>query len=94
MNDLDNRLPIEKPKQRRPRNRHGLEHYTLPGGGNVLHIFSERDEWFMWLNTGVADFDGVCIGTGDSRQEAAQDAADALEKALEVLNGPAPLTLV
>ena len=39
----------------------------------------------VWLNTEAGDFDGLCIGTGET---ALADAVGHLEHALEVLQGP------
>lgn len=51
-----------------------------------LHIYSDaEDDWEVWLNTEVADFDGLCVGSGDSREKALADAAETLEAAARIL---------
>ena len=42
----------------------------------------------VWLNTGVTDYDGLCIGTGDTRDAAVGDAVAALEWLTEALQRP------
>lgn len=66
-------------------------------GQPALHVFGfdvahgrERTEWAVWLNTGVADFDGLCIGIGPTRDAAVADAVKVLEWAEGVLQGPPP----
>lgn len=45
-------------------------------GGAELHVFkdgrSDGDDvgdWCAWLNTGVSDFDGLCLASGEDRHE-------------------------
>lgn len=59
------------------------EHYDIDG--NELHITGQHGDIEVWLNTEVADFDGVCIGGGESRQEAVTDGIAILERALKAL---------
>lgn len=60
------------------------EHLEIDG--NRIHILSELPNDFeVWLNTDVADFDGLCIGCGPTREKAVYDAAVALEKASRAL---------
>jgi len=42
--------------------------------GYWLHIFLDGGHWQVWLNTEVADFDGLCIGSGRTREAAIKDA--------------------
>jgi hypothetical protein len=47
-----------------------------------------RDEYIVWLNTGVSDFDGLVIGSGYTRDEAVADAVGMLEAAASALQQP------
>lgn len=53
--------------------------------GYDLHVTGEDDDVEIWLNTEVADFDGLCIGGGESRQKAVEEAIRTLEGVLGVL---------
>lgn len=56
--------------------------------GHVLHI-AKRDGFHeVWLNTEVADFDGIYIGEGQARSEAVADAVKTLERAVELMQLP------
>lgn len=35
--------------------------------GHLLHVFQEGDGWCVWLNTECMEFDGLCIGVGETR---------------------------
>lgn len=74
---------IERPKRRKQ------EHYEadvhVP---HALHVYEEDGEYHVWLNTGVSDHDGLCIGIGLDRQTAVTQAVGSLEWALETLQGP------
>lgn len=58
--------------------------------GGFLHVASPNlntelgSEWDVWLNAEL-DFDGVCVGSGASREDAVDDAKNTLEAALAVL---------
>lgn len=57
---------------------------------HLLHVsnvdtFGHKGQWTVWLNTEVSTFDGLCIGIGDTRQEAVQQATTTLERALTIL---------
>lgn len=67
------------------------EHLEL--NSNRLHIISEMSNDFeVWLNTEIADFDGLCIGCGPTREKAVYDAAILLERASRALRTtPAPM---
>jgi hypothetical protein len=56
--------------------------------GNRTHIVSEAEKDFeVWLNTDISDFDGLCIGCGQTRQDAVNDAVSVLRQALQKLTG-------
>lgn len=59
------------------------EHYKV--ADRELHIAGESDDVEVWLNTLVEDFDGICVGGGESRVEAVTDAIETLEGALRIL---------
>lgn len=50
-----------------------------------LHITGTWNDVEVWLNTPVADFDGLCIGGGQSKRLAVAEAIRTLERALQVL---------
>lgn len=51
-----------------------------------LHIHSSADDdWEVWLNTEVQDYDGLCVGCGNSREKALADAAETFEAAARIL---------
>lgn len=52
---------------------------------NTLHLTNADDEFQLWLNTEASDFDGLIIGTGDTRQAALVDAVQTLNKVLAKL---------
>ena len=58
---------------------------TLHLDGFDLHIVGEQGDVEVWLNTKVADFDGIAIGGGETRGEAVRDAIETLGKALKTL---------
>lgn len=64
----------------------------LPFPGFILHI-TDRDAWGnlglweVWLNTEVQLFDGLCIGTGATREAAIEDARKSLVLAEGFLGG-------
>lgn len=62
------------------------EHFSQING-RELHVTGEPDDVEVWLNTEVSDFDGICIGGGESRRAAVGDAIETLEQALAVLRG-------
>lgn len=68
------------------------EHHPIGQTGQpALHIFGDEDDGYeVWINTGVCDFDGICVGCGATRQEAIADAVLALERGVELLQGPPP----
>lgn len=46
----------------------------------AIHIRRENEnDWEVWLNTTVSDFDGLCVGSGVSRAQAIADAVELLE---------------
>lgn len=61
----------------------------------TLHVFHDTSfaglgDWQVWLDTGIEELDGLCIGAGETRQAAVTDAVAHLEWALECLQGPPP----
>lgn len=63
------------------------EHLELDG--HVLHIAQDGDgSHEVWLNTEVADFDGIHIGGGPTRDAAVANAVATLEAAIEKLQEP------
>ncbi len=44
--------------------------------------------WEVWLDTDVGEQDGLCIGSGATRDQAVADAVTELEAALEELQHP------
>lgn len=46
-----------------------------------VHIKGDPNDWEVWVNTPVADFDGICVGGGMSRTDAIVDAVRTLELA-------------
>lgn len=60
------------------------EHLVL--ASNQVHIISETpNDYEVWLNTDVGDFDGLCIGCGASRKAAITDAIYVLESGAQAL---------
>jgi len=59
------------------------EHLELDS--NQIHISNEDGNWWVWLNTDVGDFDGLCIGCGQSRKEAIDDAIGVFDQGLRKL---------
>lgn len=59
--------------------------------GHRIHVYEDNACWYVWLNTEVQDFDGLCLGTGSTRNDAIEDAVAALEGIIEALQRPAPL---
>ena len=52
---------------------------------SVVHAFHDGYDWDIWLDTEVAERDGLCIGVGQTRAAAIEDAISDLEEALVVL---------
>lgn len=38
--------------------------------GHLVHLSCKDGEWELWINCEDADFTGVCIGVGQTRDEA------------------------
>jgi hypothetical protein len=85
----DRASEVEKVKPLPNEERHSPE---LANGQPELHIYgSSEDGWQVWLNTGVADHDGLCLAAGEmTRDEAIAVAVHTLEWAEGVLQGPPP----
>lgn len=57
-------------------------------GDNRIHIASDASgEFEVWLNTEVADYDGLCIGCGSTWHQAASQALETLEAGVRALRG-------
>jgi len=56
--------------------------------GHLLHVCEMSGEFEVWINCEDADFTGVCIGVGASRQVAVTQAVRVLEALLDKLQGP------
>lgn len=63
-----------------------------------LHVIHEGDiiaGWSVWLNTGIADHDGLCLSAGADTREAAMGEASAVLQRLAdqldrcIVQGPA-----
>jgi hypothetical protein len=61
---------------------------VLVAGSNLLHICEMGGEWEIWLNTEDADFTGLCVAVGSTRQDAVTEAVRVLEAAVEELQKP------
>lgn len=82
-------MAIERMKRKEPNE----ERYQHPDHGQPeLHVYQDAHsgEWSVWLNTGISDNDGLCIGHGSTRDEAVADAVNVVEWAEGELQGPPP----
>jgi hypothetical protein len=65
-------------------------------GGYRLHVVNDgfgngdNDDWSVWLNTEVNDYDGICIGAGSERRHAIEYALATLEAATDKLKAEQP----
>ena len=87
---MRNALPTDDPPIR-DENDAASEDYPAISllGTNRLHVFRDSDgEWCVWLNTETADFDGLCVSVGSTRDEAIADAVRVFEAAVEKLQEP------
>lgn len=50
-----------------------------------LHVSGHDDDWSVWLNTEVADFDGVRVGCGTTKAAAISDALTHFESGFRLL---------
>lgn len=58
--------------------------------GRGLHVYQDHGGgWCVWLNTECADFDGLCISVGSTRDKAIAGAVEILEAIVEQLQKPA-----
>ena len=48
---------------------------------STIHVFQESDGWEIWLDTDIAEHDGLCVGTGPTRTDALTDAVNELGEA-------------
>jgi len=51
-------------------------------GGYQLHVFQEGEDFWTWLDTEVAECDGLCIGVGKSIRASLTNAARTLTSTL------------
>jgi hypothetical protein len=58
--------------------------------GQSLHVCHMDGEWQVWLNTEDADFTGLCVSVGQTRDDAVAGAVHALEAAVAELQKPTP----
>lgn len=59
--------------------------------GHLVHVCAwEPGDWQVWVNTEAEEFDGLCVGSGDTRERALTQAVHALEAIVEYLQGPPP----
>jgi hypothetical protein len=49
---------------------------------------NDENDYELWLNTEVQDFDGLCIGIGATRDAAVADAVNVFEAAIDALQQP------
>lgn len=65
------------------------ERATVRGYG--LHICQRDGDWTVWLNTEVADFDGLVLGVGATRDLAVSNAVASVEAIERVLQLSSPI---
>lgn len=63
-------------------------YHSVPVEDHGLHIFEIRGEWEVWLNCEDADFTGLCLSIGLTRDAAVAQAVAVLEAVLEALQQP------
>lgn len=56
------------------------EHYKIESHG--IHVTGLENDVMVWLNTEIADFDGLCIGSAGNRLMALTQAETTLHDAL------------
>src|SRR4051794_396920 len=57
--------------------------------GELLHVYQDDEGWWVWLNTEVSEFDGLCVGAGTTRDGAVAAAVQVFEAAIAELQHPA-----
>ena len=45
---------------------------------NQVKVYRDSGDWDVWMNTGIADHDGICLSSGRSRQAAIEEALHSL----------------
>lgn len=68
--------------------RASLEYPSRVVGDHSVHVYEQDGVWHVWLNTEIADFDGVCLGVGPTRDEAVSRAVRSLEACVAALQEP------
>jgi hypothetical protein len=63
----------------------GRRHDHPEGQGYRLHMTDLNNNKTVWLNTEVGDFDGLCIGTGNTQYDAVCNAVGTLDAAARKL---------
>lgn len=58
--------------------------------GQRLHVFRTGETWDVWLNCEDADFTGICVAVGTTRDDAIREAVRVFEAAVEELQQPYP----
>jgi putative metallopeptidase len=46
---------------------------------NAIHVLQFGELWEVWLDTGISEQDGICLGSGSTRDEAVAEAVQDLE---------------
>jgi len=49
-----------------------------------VHVFEEYEGWEVWLDL-IEDHDGLCVGSGATKQAALEEAVHALEQAIATI---------
>lgn len=55
---------------------------------HLVHVYKDSDGWKVWLNCNDMEFTGLCIGFGQTRDDACAQAVAALEACAHVLQQP------
>lgn len=58
--------------------------------GQLLHVCQMGGEWEVWINCEDADFTGLCVAVGATRDDAVRDAVAVFEAAEAELQQPPP----
>ena len=55
---------------------------------HLVHVLKSGGDWEVWVNCEDADFTGLCVGVGSTRDLAVGQAVKALEAVVEFLQSP------